>query len=157
MKLLAIVILFSSFSLFAQDAVKPESTNTRSFGNILVDEVNVDVTIVDRGWRTEGSVYPTLNITSEKRFSFEYLFETKDFNTIEGIFIKIKEHYTSRCKEYSEVEFTASRDQYSTSNRHVLTEKISYHQQLKNTFEYESYFSSFVRVYCILNTNLKHR
>ena len=69
MKLIAILTLLISLNIFAQDVLKPTSVGTPTQGITYFDNIEIGLTVVDKGWLASGTVHPVYDVTSIKKFS----------------------------------------------------------------------------------------
>jgi len=155
MKLIAILTLLISLNIFAQDVLKPTSVGTPTQGITYFDNIEIGLTVVDKGWLASGTVHPVYDVTSIKKFSLEFSYKTVSQEENSDALNFVKDYYQNICADYSEQEFEVIRATFGNSRNYVLTEGSDLSVLKVDTLQTGDIFDTYGILDCKLTVNLR--
>jgi hypothetical protein len=155
MKLLVLIMAIMSISSsFAAESFS--SSSAQFTETISVNKTIIDVRITDRGWYTEGSVFPILNLVSQKLVTFEYQFNPFSRNEVEGIFSNLEKESLFDCREIGNKEYSLATLAYP-SDKYETVLNIDHTIKFRELDELDFGLSAFLETKCLLQIRLREK
>ena len=155
MKLLVLIMAVMSISSsFAEESIG--SSASEFTDTISVNKTSVDMRVRQRGWITEGSIHPELNLVSFNSISFEYQFNPFSQNEVEGIFSDLLKESLLVCRRMGKEELATIKVTYP-SHKYETVLNIKHFVKFKNLDEYDFGLSAFLETECFLELRLREK
>jgi hypothetical protein len=155
MKLL--VILMATLVISPSFARGPFETQASQFlDTISVSKTSVDMRVRKRGWITNGSVTPDLNLVSQNVISFEYQFNPFSKHGVEAIFSDLEKESLLTCREMGKEQFEQITSVYRR-DRYKTILNLEYKIKFKELDELSDGLSAYLETKCILELRLREK